>query len=94
MVQWRYYPHILKTEMTDVVHEFFTFFPDGQVTREIKPGTKKIEEWESLKYQYAYRLSLEKDGIKTISTDKSKYRKETEVIQVMYNLDIQIVFDN
>jgi len=80
IVQWRYYPNILKTGMTDVVHEFYTFYPDGRVRREIKIGTKKIDDWNSLKYDYAFNLRLENGGIKVIGSQKSHAKILTESV--------------
>lgn len=76
LIQWRYYPDFLKTEMTDIVHEFFTFFPDGKVRREIKVGTEKIDEWKSSDYKYQYDYSLGDDGIHQDSYREYKYQKE------------------
>jgi hypothetical protein len=76
VIHWRYYPHILKTKMIDVVHEFFTFFPNGRVIREIKIGTEKIDHWKDPKYILNYELQLKKDGIEELTIKKSQLSKK------------------
>jgi len=81
VVHWRYYPDFLKTKMTDVVHEIFTFTRDGKVLREIKVGTKTIDEWNSIDNTYQYQLLLSDDGIEEIKFNQSEYKKQNKVIE-------------
>lgn len=81
VIHWRYYPNFFKTEMTDVVHELFTFTPNGKVVREIKAGTGTIDEWKSRKYTYRYQLQLSSQGIKELSFHESGYKKESVKIE-------------
>jgi len=76
IVHWRYYPHILKTEMTDVVHELFTFTPDGKVIREIKKGTDKIDQWKDPKNILTYELQLKEDLIEELTFKKPHLSKK------------------
>jgi hypothetical protein len=67
IVHWRYYPDILKTKMTDVVHELFIFTPEGSVKRNIKKGSTNIDDWKSDAGMIVQQISLMKNGIKTSS---------------------------
>ena len=73
IVQWRYYPDIKKIGLIDVVHEFFTFTPDGKVEREIKKGTEKINEWNDPDNKITQELKLNKDGINILSYLKASH---------------------
>jgi hypothetical protein len=72
LIHWRYYPDILKTEMTDVVHELFTFTPDGNVRREIKKGTEKIEDWEDPSNVFVQMMKLTGKGINEVALKKAE----------------------
>jgi hypothetical protein len=76
IVQWRYYPDIQKIGLTDVVHEFFTFTPDGKVKREIKKGTEKIDEWNDPNNKITQVLKLNFDGINILSYLNASYSKK------------------
>jgi Concanavalin A-like lectin/glucanases superfamily len=71
IVQWRYYPDIQKIGLTDVVHEFYIITPDGKVQREIKMGTKTIDDWNDPENKITQILRLNDDGIKVISYSKA-----------------------
>ena len=45
VVHWRYFPNFNNVEWDGVVDEYFTITPDGKVSREIRKGTKRIDEW-------------------------------------------------
>ncbi len=72
IVHWRYYPDLLHTKMTDVVHEVFAITPDGKVTRKIKKGTEKIDDWRDPQNVSVQVLQLDKDGIEEISFKQAK----------------------
>ncbi|MDX1699921.1 MAG: LamG domain-containing protein, partial [Melioribacteraceae bacterium] len=66
-VHWRYFPDFNNVEWDGVVDEYFTFFPDGIVSRKFKKGTKSIDDWnnDSNVLEASYKLS--ENGILFIS---------------------------
>ena len=77
IIHWRYYPDLLHTKMTDVVHEVFAIEPDGKVTRRIKKGTQKIDDWYDPANVSVQILQLGKDGIKEISFKQARTGKKS-----------------
>ena len=69
VIHWRYLPvfkgqNPLKGEIANgFVDEYFTFSPDGKVTRTIKQGTPKFEDWADPKFEYLQTFNLCKEGI-------------------------------
>ncbi|MDP6134250.1 MAG: LamG domain-containing protein [Candidatus Marinimicrobia bacterium] len=80
LIHWRYYPDFLKVEMTDVVHEFFTILPDGNVKREIKTGTEKIGPWNSATNVRTQQLQLTDRGIKIYSETEPSVKTNSEKV--------------
>lgn len=77
VVLWRYlpefemnkYPHYpVKADPTAFVEELFTIMPDGAVTREIRKGTPKIEDWQNPKNKTVQTLTLNSSGISNVKT--------------------------
>lgn len=73
MVHWRYFPDFVlgnhaqpiggNVGFDGVVHEYFIIFPDGKVRREIRVGTKKLDDWEDSRNRIIQIVWLEPDGI-------------------------------
>ncbi len=78
VVHWRYYPEFLKTNMTDVVHEFFSFTPAGKVERIVKKGTEKIDDWKYNSGIIVQYISLTDHGMSAISQKRDVFRDDTE----------------
>jgi hypothetical protein len=76
LVHWRYYPDFLKTEMTNVVHEFFSFNPEGRVERIIKQGTDKISDWKSDSGIFVEYISLTEYGLSSISQKRPVFHDD------------------
>ncbi len=82
VVHWRYFPNFkLGTHaepvggnvgFDGVVHEYFTITPDGTVTRTIREGTKKLDDWNDPQNKTTQKLKLTAKGITNLSTTKPK----------------------
>ena len=75
VIHWRYFPDFMHVEMTDVVHEYFTITPDSKVTRKVKKGTKKIDDWHSPENVSVQVLQFGRDGIEELSFKQAKISK-------------------
>jgi len=81
VVHWRYFPdfklgnHIKpiggNVEFDGVVHEYFTFYPDGKVKRIIKEGTSKLDDWKDPKNRSVQTIQLGKEGIEVLQFTKA-----------------------
>jgi hypothetical protein len=76
VVHWRHVPDPARVVMTEVVHEYFTVTPDSQVRREVRVGTKRLEEYEAPANVTVQQLRLTDDGITEVSLTKAKPAKE------------------
>jgi len=82
VIHWRYFPdfklgsHCKPTGgnvgFDGVVHEYFTIRPDGTVTRTIRQGTKKLDDWDDPQNKTTQKLKLTAKGITKLSTTKPK----------------------
>ena len=82
VVHWRYFANFkLGTHaepvggnvgFDGVVHEYFTIKPDGTVTRTIRQGTKKLDDWNDPANKTTQKLKLTTKGITSISTTRPK----------------------
>jgi hypothetical protein len=45
VVHWRHVPDPVRVVMTEVVHEYFVITPDGQVRREVRVGTPRLDDF-------------------------------------------------
>lgn len=75
VIHWRYFPDFMHVEMTDVVHEYFTITPDSKVTRKVKKGTKKIDDWHSPENVSVQVLQFKRDGIEELFFKQAKISK-------------------
>jgi hypothetical protein len=85
IVHWRYFPdfklghHALpiggNVYFDGVVHEYFTFYPDGKVKRVIRKGTKKLVDWEDVKNRNIVLSQLKANGINQVSHIKADLTK-------------------
>jgi hypothetical protein len=80
LIHWRYYPDFLKTNMTDVVHEFYSFNPEGRVERIVKQGTDKIDDWKSNSGILVEYLSLSEYGMSSISQKRPVFSEDMRKI--------------
>ncbi len=76
VVHWRYLPvftgqNPLKGKIaTNFVDEYFSFSPDGKVTRTIKAGNYKFEDWADPKFEYLQTFNVSPNGISNIHITK------------------------
>ena len=70
LVHWRYIKDLEYSEPSSVVHEYFTFTPDGKVTRVIHPGKHKLDEFNDPGNRYVQELKLSGDGIQVVSSSE------------------------
>ena len=59
-----------------MVHEYFTFYPDGKVKRIIRRGTKKLVDWDDVKNRDIILSHLKANGINQVSHKKSALSKD------------------
>jgi hypothetical protein len=86
VVHWRYFPefelgnHAMpvggNVGFDGVVHEYFYIYPDGKVRREIRQGTKKLDDWEDGANRTIQTLNLESTGIKEIERVEAALSQE------------------
>ncbi|MHC4843945.1 MAG: LamG domain-containing protein, partial [Planctomycetota bacterium] len=82
VIHWRYFPNFKLGSHAEpvggnvgfdgVVHEYFTIYPDGSVTRTVRQGTKKLDDWNDPANRTIQKLKLTTKGITEISTTKPK----------------------
>ena len=82
VVHWRYFANFkLGTHaepvsgnvgFDGVVHEYFTIKPDGTITRTIRQGTKKLDDWNDPANRTTQKLKLTSKGITNLSTTMPK----------------------
>jgi hypothetical protein len=69
IVHWRYLPQFDGTnphtgvKANNFVDEYFTITPDGMVSRTIRKGTKRIDEWNDPGNQVVQEFRLAKEGL-------------------------------
>lgn len=79
MIHWRYLPNFsgnnpkTGTDHTTFVDEYFTVFPNGNVTRTIRQGTEKWDEWNDPLNVTTQRIQLNHAGINILSTSDPAY---------------------
>lgn len=71
VVHWRYIPDFKNVQWDGVVDEYYTFTPDGRVSRKIKEGTPKIDDWEDARNATIQKLLLKPNGIEQLSVQKA-----------------------
>lgn len=74
-VHWRYMPDIHNVGFTGVVHEYFHFYPDGRVRREIKEGKDNLVDFSDSLNQTIQELKLNQKGINEVSLKKASLSK-------------------
>jgi len=85
VVHWRYFPNYVLGNHAEpiggnvgfdgVVHEYFTFYPDLNVKREIRKGTSKLDDWNDPMNRTIQDLILDMDGITVGETTKAMLKK-------------------
>ena len=88
VVHWRYFPNFYlgthlqpiggNVEFDGVVHEYFTFFPDGRVKRIIRKGTKKLNDWEDPANRTIQNIQLTENGIELLQTKIASLTRQPE----------------
>ncbi|MGB5847954.1 MAG: LamG domain-containing protein [Ignavibacteriaceae bacterium] len=69
IVHWRYFPDFNNVEWDGVVDEYFIITPDGKVTRTIRQGKKRIDDWNNQSNLIVRNYWLTKEGIIEIKTE-------------------------
>jgi hypothetical protein len=62
VVHFRYFQNVRQTEPHHVVHEIFTIDATGQLTREIKTGTRSADEWNVPTNVATYAYTVDSQG--------------------------------
>jgi hypothetical protein len=70
IVHWRYMPDFFNVGFDGVVDEYYTITPNGQVTRKIRRGTPKIDQWNDPANVTTQTLNLTSDGIVVVSVQE------------------------
>jgi hypothetical protein len=88
-VHWRYFPdfslgnHAQPTGgnvgFDGVVHEYFVIFPDRKVLREIRVGTKKLDDWEDSSNRITQTIQMGTDGIVEVERIEASLSKAPSV---------------
>jgi len=82
VIHWRYFPdfslgsHAMpiggNVGFDGVVHEYFSIKPDGAVTRTVRQGTKKLDDWNDPANRTIQQFRLTANGIDRLSTTEPK----------------------
>jgi len=75
IIHWRYMPDFANVDWDGVVDEYFTITGDRKVTRTIRKGTKKLDEWNNPAHTIVQKLQLSKGGIEEIQWKKLRLKK-------------------
>ena len=78
LVHWRYFPDFILGSHAEpiggnvgfdgVVHEYFTFYPDGKVKRMIREGAQKLDDWNDPRNRTVQIIQLSGGGIEVTKT--------------------------
>jgi hypothetical protein len=63
VVHWRYMAEFENVKPDGVVHEYFTIAPSGQITRTIRKGAARFDDWKDPKNITIQKLQLRAEGI-------------------------------
>ncbi|HIJ72147.1 MAG TPA: hypothetical protein HPP87_12430 [Planctomycetes bacterium] len=72
IVHFRYMPDFDNVAPEGVVHEHFTILPSGKITRTIRKGTKRFDDFIDPKNVTIQTIQLEANGIKQLSLIEAK----------------------
>jgi hypothetical protein len=64
VVHWRYMADFDNLNPDGVVHEYFVITRSGEITRTIRQGTKRFDDWKDPKNISTQKLQLAADGVK------------------------------
>lgn len=90
VVHWRYAPkfdisafpvHHTELNFASFVDEYFTITPDGRVTRIIKEGTKKFDDWADPLNKTIQTFNLTTSGIAEKKTQKPSYSSQPKPLR-------------
>ncbi len=87
IVHWRYLPEFiggnpqLGVDATKFVDEYFYIKPNGQVTRHIKKGTTRIDEWRDPGNTAIQTFALTSGGIKNVSLKEASLTLQRKKIE-------------
>jgi len=86
VIHWRYLPEFsglnphLGVDATKFVDEYFTITPEGKVTRTIRQGTSKIDDWKDPLNQITQTFELTSEGFTDIKRTLSQISVREEVV--------------
>lgn len=72
VVHWRHVPDPAGAVMTEVIHEYFTFTPDGKARRAVRIGTNRLEDFNDPTNVTVQELRLTDNGITELSLTKAR----------------------
>ncbi len=87
VVHWRYLPEFsglnphLGVDSRNFVDEYFSITADGMVTRSIRQGTEKTDDWKNPKKRITQTFDLKSSGIKNVSTTEPGKSEQATPIQ-------------
>jgi len=67
LIHWRYMPDFHNVSFSGVVHEYFYFYPNGKVRREIKKGRDNLVDYNDPHNKSIQELQLTQNGIEVLS---------------------------
>jgi hypothetical protein len=76
LVHWRYMPKMDNVDFVGVTHEYFTFYPDGRVQREIRTGEKNLIDFRDPKNKTTQYIKLTESGIEIESMKNARLSKK------------------
>ena len=86
LISWRYLPEFKagnpyrEIDPTRFVDEQFEIFPDGTITRLIKQGTVKSDDWSDPLNQTTQVLKLSADGVREVSRKEPRHSRPAKPI--------------
>jgi len=76
VIHWRHVPDPARVVMTEVIHEYFTFTPNGKLKREVRAGTPKLDDFNDPSNVTVQELELKTDGIAELSLRRAKLSRK------------------
>jgi len=88
LISWRYLPEFgagnpyQGIDPTRFVEEQFAVYPDGKITRTVKQGTAKIDDWNDPLNQTTQVLQLSGDGVREVSRTEPSHSAPAKPLSV------------
>ena len=76
LIHWRYMANMNNVDFEGVVHEYFTFYTDGRVQREIRAGEKDLVDFHDPKNKTTQSIKLTDMGLEIVSMKNARLSKK------------------